>query len=461
MKKIWDIFASIKTAITLFFLIAATSIIGTVIKQQPVPEGYEQLYGPTLTKIIKDLKLYDMYHSWWFHLLLVLFSVNLIVCSIDRLPRVLRFFKKESRIRGREYLSETQVKCVHKTKKLSVQEASEKVEKILKEKGFPIKEREQQGSTLYMFAEKGLWNRMGVYITHLSILIVLIGGLIGGIFGFTGNMTLVEGGKSNNVILRGGFSNKILPFEVKCNDFKILFYENKPDVPKDYISELEVIENGQVVKRAKVEVNHPLVYKGIYFYQASYGVFSSQGGVLTLKVRDKKTGKTSTVSLKVGENREVPNLGIFLELVAFYPDFVITAEGPTTRSQELRNPAALVKIKKKDGTVTKTWVFAFFPNVHEKESDYEVKFVKFEPVFYTVLQVSKDPGVWLVWLGCIIMCVALLFTFFYPHRRIFVWITPKGKDVEIAIGMSTNRNLEGFKKFAEGLCNRVKEEIQK
>ena len=40
---------------------------------------------------------------------------------------------------------------------------------------------------------------------------------------------------------------------------------------RDYISELEVVEEGRVVKRKDIEVNHPLHYAGYHFYQHSYG----------------------------------------------------------------------------------------------------------------------------------------------------------------------------------------------
>jgi len=40
---------------------------------------------------------------------------------------------------------------------------------------------------------------------------------------------------------------------------------------RDYISDLEVLEEGRVVKQKEIEVNHPLYYAGYHFYQSSYG----------------------------------------------------------------------------------------------------------------------------------------------------------------------------------------------
>ncbi len=460
MKKLWNLFASIKTAVVLFFFIAVTSIIGTLIQQQPTPAGYERIYGPTIAKIIKTLELYDMYHSWWFQLLLILFTLNLVICSIDRLPRIMRFFKRESRIQPIDYASNLPDKCRLKSKK-SFEDITTTIRDVLKSYGFSPKEEINEDKRYYLFSEKGLINRLGVYATHFSILLVLVGGLIGSMFGFTGNMAVVEGEKSRNVVLRGGVNNKILPFEIKCEKFEIIYYENKPQVPKEYISRVKVIENGKVVLEKNIEVNHPLKYKGIYFYQASYGVYSSQEGTLTLKVKEKNTAEEYVLDLKVGEKKRLDDTDYEIKLVAFYPDFVITESGqPTTRSDELRNPAALLEVFKGGKPLYRTWVFAFFPNVHSKKNTpFDFKFSGFKPTFYTVLQVSRDPGVWIVWIGCILMVISIFITFFMSHKRVFVWIEDKGKFREIIIGFSTNRNREAFKKKAEDICNKLKEAL--
>ena len=460
MKKLWNLFASIKTAVVLFFFIAVTSIIGTLIQQQPTPSGYERIYGPTIAKIIKALELYDMYHSWWFQLLLILFAVNLLVCSVDRLPRILRFFKRESRIQPPSYASNLPDKCRIKSKK-SLEEVAEAVKGVLKSFGFSPKEEVKDEKSYYLFSEKGLINRLGVYATHFSILLILIGGLIGSMFGFTGNMAVVEGEKSRNVVLRGGVNNKILPFEIKCEKFEVVYYKNRPQVPKEYVSRVKVIENGKAVLEKNIEVNHPLKYKGIYFYQASYGVYSSQEGILTLKVKDKNSGKEYTVSVKVGEEAKIDDTGYEVKLVAFYPDFVLTESGqPTTRSDELRNPAALLEVSKDGKPLYRTWVFAFFPNVHsKKDAPFDFRFLGFKPTFYTVFQVSRDPGVWIVWLGCIMMVLSIFITFFMSHRRVFVWIEDKGNFREVVVGFTTNRNREAFKKKAEEICNKLKEAL--
>ena len=84
-SKIWDFFSSVKLTIVLLLSLAATSIIGTLIPQNEAPAAYFKAFGEYLFRLFNILDLFDMYHSWWFQLLLILLVINIIVCSIDRM----------------------------------------------------------------------------------------------------------------------------------------------------------------------------------------------------------------------------------------------------------------------------------------------------------------------------------------------------------------------------------------
>src|SRR3990170_2761733 len=92
--RIWNFLISIKLAIWIIILLAVTSILGTVIQQNQPPEKYRQVYEDWAYNLMDRINLFDMYHSWWFLLLLCLFTLNLTCCTIDRLPRVIRTVRK-------------------------------------------------------------------------------------------------------------------------------------------------------------------------------------------------------------------------------------------------------------------------------------------------------------------------------------------------------------------------------
>jgi cytochrome c biogenesis protein len=83
--EIWNFFSSVKLTVVLLLSLAVTSIIGTLIPQNEDPASYYQAFGDFWYRIFHVLDIFDMYHAWWFQLLLLLLTLNVVVCSIDRL----------------------------------------------------------------------------------------------------------------------------------------------------------------------------------------------------------------------------------------------------------------------------------------------------------------------------------------------------------------------------------------
>jgi len=89
IDQVWDFFISVKLAIFTLIILAIASIFGTIVEQNQPPEKYHQIYEDWAFALMNRINLFDMYHSWWFLLLLVLFTVNLTCCTIDRFPKML------------------------------------------------------------------------------------------------------------------------------------------------------------------------------------------------------------------------------------------------------------------------------------------------------------------------------------------------------------------------------------
>jgi len=454
--KIWRFFSSVKLTIFILIILAVTSISGTLIAQKASPEAYIKAFGESGYRIIKALGLYDVYHSWWFVSILAFLSLNLIVCSLDRFPRAWRFIRHPDKWPSVDALEAYQQSAVLSIF-LTSEEAANVVSHEIKAKGFKC-EKKTEGNAIRLFAQKGVINRLSVYITHLSVLIILLGGIVDGLFGFSGSMTIVEGESSRNVILFGTNKRITLPFDVKCESFEIEYYENTK-IPKEYRSTITILDKGVPVLTKVIRVNHPLRFKGIKFYQASYGTLSTNEGVLNLAVTSAK--REFTVKVKVGESVPLED-GYRLRFVAFYPDLVLgPGNQPMSRSNELRNPAALLEVDKGDEMLYRSWVFAFYPNIHSlKNVPFRFRYLSFKALQYTGLQVSKDPGVWIVWVGCVLILIGLITTFFISHRRIWVYIEDKGKKRRILLAATANKNLEAFSHVFNDLVKGIEERLK-
>ena len=427
-KKLYDFFSSVKLAIFLLLTLAITSIVGTIIEQQQDPEKYLMEYGQTTYKILKFLGFTDVYHSWWYIALLTLLGVNLIVCSVKRLPKIWKVAMEPRKLfpAGQEKSLRISTSITLKGK---LEEIKEKLVESLKEKRYKVEVVKEGPEETHIFADKNVFARFGVYVVHFGVLIVLIGGLVTAIFGYRGYMNLAEGTSSNLVSFFSGPKIVELPFSVRCNKFKIDFYPS--GMPKAYISDLSIIKDGEEVYRKEIRVNDPLKYEGVYFYQASYGQ-----GEAFLKIKDKEG--EHTVGVAFGQPIKLaPNT--YLRIVSL--------DGKT-----MSIGIEFIRNGKLEEGVIKPFIFYQVPG-----TDKAISMVDFKPVFYTGLQVSKDPGTWIVWVGSTILIVGLIIAFFIPHRRVWARLEKRGDDkVRLVIGGLSSKSSEGLAQEIEELLGVLK-----
>lgn len=413
VQSLWDFFCSLKLTISLLISLALTSIIGTIIPQGKLAPEYVASISPAKFQIYSKLGFFDMYHSMWFITLLYVFSLNLVCCSVKRLPHVFKFISEPTLVLGESLRKGFSLK-----QELSFSASLDKGREALaeflgKEFGTPVV-TEQDGE-YHLFAQKSAWCRLGVYVVHLSILVIFVGAILGSLFGYKGFAGIVEGSSVSSIQAHNG-AEIPLGFEVRCDQFSISYYNS--GAPKEYKSILTILENGRPVKdftNVRVVVNEPLTYKGFTFYQSSFGQASeSSDHTFSAKSRSGSLsehftlGEGQAVTLKDGTSFKL--LETAQDISQFMPGFT--------------GPAARVEVTPKGKEAQTFIVLKNYPEVNAQRGDdllfqYEGSNAK----MYTGLQVAKDPGVWVVWLGCTLMVVGLFIAFFMSHKRVWIVVS--------------------------------------
>lgn len=440
----FDFFRSIKLTIFLLILLALVSIIGTVIKQNAPSAEYIHRYGIGLYNVLDFFNLFDMYHSWWFSAILLLLVINLVACSLHRLPGVLRQIFRESESKE---LGDSMLKTLPFVERIrTLPSAGVREEEIQThlQKEFRKAHRIDGASSITLYSEKGRFSRLGVYITHLSILIILIGGILGSLFGYRGFVNILEGEAVDHIILRKKDEEVMKPigFSVRCDDFRVTFYDLKrPEkLAKEYTSDLTVLENGKEVLKQTIEVNHPLQYKGLTFYQSSYGSIPD----LTIGIQWQNKKERTLLKALEGETVPIPNSQTLLRILRFAPQVHNFGEGAQI---------ALLKPNQPPKTL---WLLKNAPKFdQQREDDFVLTLEEIGTKEYTGLQVTKDPGVWVVWVGCSLMIIGLILSFFYSHQRIWVRIPLRAGD-EIILAGSTNKNRVAFERKFGQIVDKVR-----
>jgi cytochrome c biogenesis protein len=408
MKKtdnmVWRFFASVKLALFSLLILATTSIIGTLIPQNNPPEFYIENFGQRTAQFFQLLDVSDMYNSWWFIGLLLLFSINLIVCTIDRLPNVWQMVVLNNldtdpeRLEKMPHRQEFQVRG-------DAGALAEIAATLLAKNGWKAQRADKPTGSL-LFSQKQAWSRLGVYAVHLSILIIFAGAIIGSLLGFKAGVMIPEGSATDTVYETGTAKPIPLGFTIQCDDFNVSFYADGT-TPKEFRSDLSILENGKtIIGKRPIIVNDPLTHKGITFYQSSYEPMQGFNVVIT----NKATKVSQSFQIPFGQKISWPEGGI---------DFGVINQEVRSRMGDV----GALKVWFSDGKGDPS-IFWMDNNATQTVASPTGTYdFAASQVYATGLQVAKDPGVWTVYAGCALMLIGLYVAFFLSHRRVWVYIT--------------------------------------
>jgi len=442
IRSIREFFCSIKLAMFLLITLAVISIIGTVIPQGPPSQEYLQTINQNKLHLYQALGFFDMYHSWWFIALLSLLSGNLAACSTRRLPGIWKTISRPVTVMDKG-LESTLTNLTRIGTRGDAAALRDRVAGILKEE-FADPVSTEVGGTFHLFAQKSPWSRLAVYAVHLSILVIFAGAIIGSFFGYKGFVNIPEGESVDKVVSRSG-KEVAFGFALRCEKFSVAYYPGGS--PREFKSILTVLENGKPVAgydRVPVIVNDPLTYKGVTFYQSSYGKLGSHE--FTLSELDGSNPQPLTI--QSGGSAQLPDgSGICLQE---------TTQDISGAEPGVSGPAAMVEVHLAGGENKSFIVYANNPARNRLSVDYTggklLQYKGGEESMYTGLQVARDPGVWVVWLGCALMVAGIYVAFLMSHRRIWVRVE-KGV---VTVGGNANKNQGSFQLLMERLVTKLK-----
>lgn len=389
-------------------------------------------------------ELNDVFHSWWFSLVILLLALNLIACSVERLPQIwVDIHNPPWPPEDRDFKTAT-----HKTRFRSA--AKDRVLSALRS-AFPniLYEKHLEDGTLCLYGERHKYGRTGVYIIHISLLMIMFGSIAATNFGVDG--MLVIGEQENNRIARikgpGGVpENYDLGFEVRCVDFRLKTYVD--GAPMEFESDLAIFDppgSEKPVVQKTIRVNDPLSYKGFTLYQASYQPMPSEESVhLGIAPHGKEqqrvqvaVGKTLTMS---DGTRIVPQ--------EIFRDYAGLGE------------ALQIQMIEPEKAATNFLIFRQYPDFDPlvRRGNWDLTFFGTDQKFATGVSVGNVPGISFVFFGFIVMFVGLYMAFVMNHRRYFARIKPMPEgDYEVWMAGQARRHLYAFQDEYKVIESKAKE----
>ena len=267
-QKVFRFLADLRFAIFILLLISFCSIIGTVIEQDQSIETYKlnypltnQLFGFLSWDQILKFGFDHVYKTWWFFSLILVFGLSLTICTfLQQFPslkiaRRCQFFRTTKPF-NRLKISTTLTKYTfnHLLSRLKLKKYS----------------LFQQKNILYCY--KGLIGRIAPIIVHFSMILILVGTLVGSLCGFKAQEIVP---KTEMFHIQNVFNNgqlTVVPnLSARINDFWIT-YTKKKTIAQFY-SDISILNNeGNEIARRTSFVNSPLIYKKNYYYQTDWSL---------------------------------------------------------------------------------------------------------------------------------------------------------------------------------------------
>jgi len=422
VQSIASFFTSVRTTITILFLLAGTSIIGTIIPQDQTLEQLRQTFSPFAFRLVVILDLHALFQSWWFQTLLILLTCNLLGCLIQRVPMIVSEWR-------------TELRKVAFNRTLSDPRSPKELKKLVTEAVRPIlggklqESRLEGGVSLYWI--KNRIHLLGFPFIHLGIIVILLGGLIGLLYGYKGSVTIAEGGSESQFLEAQSREVWELPFTIAVDRFTLVRYPTGE--PKEFRSDVRLLENGAEAFKGSIRVNHPLTFKGISLYQASYDLRGIKDVRLEVKSGDKQAKE---FVVQPNESATVPGTDVKISLLSLAP-----------RSNG-RGAALELAIEGKDEPARKLQLFMNDP-APVKLGNAEIRFLSYMPLYATGLQIGYDPGTSVVWTGCTLLVLGFCLTLFTNHRRLKVELTAEGGRSKIRISGRSRRLRREFRESVE------------
>ena len=260
--------ADLRFAIAILLIIASFSIIGTVIEQDQSIETYKlnypltnRVFGFLSWDIILKFGLDHVYKTWWFISFIVLFGLSLLTCTIlQQLPalkisRRCQFFRTPQQFQ--------RLKITTELKNFNFYKILSKIKKT-------------QYSVFHqkniIYAYKGLIGRIAPIIVHFSMILILIGTIIGSINGFKAQEIIpkTETFHIQNILSNGQLTS-IPKVSTRVNDFWITY--TKKTTINQFYSDISILNiDGNEIDRKTIYVNAPAKYRGINYYQTDWNL---------------------------------------------------------------------------------------------------------------------------------------------------------------------------------------------
>lgn len=425
-QGIWRLLTAVDFAVVQIIFLSILAVIGMTLQQLPdfafrspgdyaaaieeIHIRYDPVLGPGLVNVLERLGAFSIFKSAMFGIGLVVLVVSIVVCTLDRTPRL---WRDVSAVRVAQPEPFFDLRLPDRAELTGV--GRTELARVVRGRGFHIREEVAGDGTAYLYGDRHQYTKLATLLTHLGLILFLVAAAVTSRFGDEQGLVVPEG--ESLTVQSIGTRDLLL---VKNLDFEAPGFET--GMPTDFTTDLAVFQNGTEVARKTIRVNEPLAVGGYTFHQNGFGpaphlvIRDATGAPLW----DAKVPMIGSAGGNPYETMAVPGRDLGLQLllgrnevgegILVVLPYRIVGTNPDGTDQ-IQNFDA-VQLRRGD----------------EKVSDalgISVTLADFGE--YTLLIAKRDPGQGIVWAAFLCLIAGITITFYRPRRRIWARLAPTGR----------------------------------
>jgi cytochrome c biogenesis protein len=455
------------TLIILTFLTLTVSI--TIMEEEIISifQNYRLSQEVTIYSLFTMFGFSDLYNSWWFKTLVVLFSINLLVCTLKHIPKTLKLLgpfrpgSNNSIPSNVCYKESFSLNALHRNYK-------HRLQYLLSQK-LSSPTIHQEGNASVFFSQKGRYAHLGFYCAHVSLLILLFGGVVGS-SSYNGDVSMREGEIIDTVFIKKDRDPciKKLDFAIRLDQSEVVTAAKRGNhSPKNpYRSTITIVRKGERVKTDILEGYQTINYNGVRIAQSRLRDKGSYR--ISLSVTPKIPGGKSRVhTLGRHDYFKVPETGhtirikniLSLHSSPLHENILRTSAALSQNSTASlsRHMVTLEVYGKNNKLLHAPFVFSKKSRHHHPwDKEYEFSLLeieKDEPIYRTRLKISFEPGAQIIWAGFYIAILGFAMMFTLSHRKLWVQVEEREGNFHITLAGWASHNPEVIKDH----CKNIKE----
>jgi cytochrome c biogenesis protein len=317
LRWAWRQLTSMRTALLLLLLLAVAAVPGSVFPQRRINPGQVDQYlddHPGYASLLDRLGAFDVYSSVWFSAVYLLLFVSLVGCVLPRSRVHLRA------LRAAPPRTPSRLERLPGYQRVLVdtrpQETLDGLARVLRGRRYRVaRHGDGSGSALSVSAERGYLAETGNLVFHLALLVLLVAVAVGSLFGYSGQVLVVEGQSFSNAVpyydsFTAGSrvdSGSLSPFSLTLDRMRVRFDDREADAgssqfgaPRQFDADLTVSDApGDAPRQVTVSPNNPLDAGGVRAFLVGNGYAPH----LTIKGGDGKVAYSGAVPfLATGAN---------------------------------------------------------------------------------------------------------------------------------------------------------------